>query len=37
MKTTAIALALVLLCTAASAQNLTPDQKESDFRYLASL
>src|SRR6266404_3967200 len=30
-------IALVLFITSAAAQNLTPSQKDSDFRYLASL
>jgi hypothetical protein len=37
MKTLTIAVILALASTVASAQNLTPSQKESDFRYLASL
>jgi Peptidase family S41/PDZ domain len=37
MKTFMITLILVLATTVATAQNLTPSQKESDFRYLASL
>jgi len=32
-----IILCLILLVTPAAAQNLTPQQKEADFRYLASL
>ncbi len=37
MKTLTIAVILALASTVATAQNLTPSQKESDFRYLASL
>ena len=37
MKTLTISLIIVLAAGAASAQHLTPAQKDSDFRYLASL
>src|SRR5260370_35255487 len=37
MKTLTISFILSLAAGAASAQNLTPAQKDSDFRYLASL
>jgi hypothetical protein len=37
MKKLTISLMICVVCSGAWAQNLTPSQKESDFRYLASL
>src|SRR5579864_4042615 len=37
MKKITISLMITMACTAAWGQSLTPSQKESDFRYLASL